>query len=476
MKAQKLQVVKLLIANRGEIAARIIRAAKDEGIKTVALYSDADAGTIHTRLADEKIRLGAGSAKDSYLNMEKVLAAVIQSGADAVHPGYGFFAENARFAAEVTKLGVKFVGPTAETIELMGDKHNARELATRCKVPVVPGTKAGVGVKELVAFGEQVGFPIMIKAVAGGSGRGMRIVENAATVEEMFKQATLEAEGAFGNGSVIAEKQILKPRHIEVQVFGDNHGNAVHFGDRECSVQRRHQKLIEEAPAPRLHPKLREKIRSSAVRLASEVLYSGAGTVEFLVSGGDNESDPFYFLEMNTRIQVEHPVTEEVTGVDLVRLQLRVANGDALPFKQEQIEIRGHAIEYRINAEDVVADFRPATGELVYVSRVSGPGVREDGWVQSGSAVSPFYDSLLSKIIVSGESREQVLERSRRALDEALFEGVPTTLPFHRWLLTNSAFIESAVDVRWIEREYHGEVVHSSTVGPLNLPEAPKFN
>lgn len=470
------KIKKLLIANRGEIAARIARAARDEGIKSVAVYSDADAGTLHTRLADERIRLGAGSAKESYLNMEKVLAAVIQSGADAVHPGYGFFAENSRFAAEVKKLGVRFVGPSPDCIELMGDKHNARELAIKCKVPVVPGTGAGVGVVELKKFGSEIGFPIMIKAVAGGSGRGMRIVENDAAVEEMFKQATLEAEGAFGNGSVIAEKQIIQPRHIEVQVFGDSHGSVVHFGDRECSVQRRHQKLIEEAPAPRLHPKLREKIRSAAVRLAAEVGYVGAGTVEFLVSGGDNEGDPFYFLEMNTRIQVEHPVTEEVTGVDLVRLQLRVAGGEPLSLKQEEIRISGHAIEYRINAEDVTADFRPVTGELVYVSRVAGPGVREDGWVESGSVVSPFYDSLLSKIIISGDNREDALQRSRRVLDESLFEGIATTLPFHRWLLRETAFAESAIDVRWIEREYKGGQLGGTTVGPLDLPVSPKFN
>lgn len=470
------KIRKILIANRGEIAARIVRAARDLGVKTVAIYSDADAGTLHTRLADERIQLGAGAAKESYLNMERVLAAVVQSGADAVHPGYGFFAENAKFAAEVTKLGCRFIGPSAQHIELMGDKHNARELAIRCKVPVVPGTAAGVGVPELRKFGAEVGFPILIKAVAGGSGRGMRIVENETAVEEMFRQATLEAEGAFGNGSVIAEKQIIKPRHIEVQVFGDLHGNVVHFGDRECSVQRRHQKLIEEAPAPRLHPKLRDSIRSAAVRLAAEVGYVGAGTVEFLVSGGNSEKDPFYFLEMNTRIQVEHPVTEQVTGVDLVKLQIEVANGVPIPFKQDEIKLSGHAIEYRVNAEDVAADFRPVTGELVYVGRVGGPGVREDGWVESGSVVSPFYDSLLSKVIITGETREQALLRSRRALYEAVFEGVSTNLPFHRWIITRPEFIESTVDVRWIDREYKGEGVPVGVVGPLNLPESPKFD
>lgn len=461
---------RVLIANRSEIAVRVIRAARDMGIESVAVYSDADEGALHVRLADKRIALGGSSAKDTYLNRDKIINAAIQSGADCVHPGYGFFAENADFAAAVKAAGLTLIGPSPEAIALMGDKDQARKVAEKHGVPIVPGSTTGVDLKTFKSLAEKIGYPVMIKAVAGGSGRGIRVAEKAEELESKIAEVEREALAAFGNKEIILEKFIVKPRHIEVQVFGDTHGNVVHFCERECSLQRRHQKVVEEAPAPNLHPELRERICKAAVAMAQAVNYVGAGTVEFLVEGGTEAKSNFYFLEMNTRIQVEHPVTEMVTGVDLVKLQFLVAMGEKIGLSQKDIKATGHALEFRVNAENPAENWSPTAGKILYVSRAGGPGVREDGWIESGSRVSTFYDSLLSKVIVYGATREEALTRARRCLNEYVVEGLETTLGFHRWVLKQPPFIEGQVDVKWIEREYRGELVPASSVGPLELP------
>ena len=468
-KVKTKKIKKLLIANRGEIALRVIRAARDLGIKTVAIYSRADEGSLPVRMADERVFIGQSRAKESYLNLENVIAAAIQTGADAVHPGYGFFAENAEFAAAVVKEKMLFVGPTPEVISLMGDKEQARHIAKKVKVPIVPGTDGNITIKEAKQFAKEVGFPVIIKAVAGGSGRGMRIVEKASELEEKLTQAQAEALASFNNASVFIEKFLKTPRHIEVQVAADNYGNTVSVGDRECSVQRRHQKLIEEAPAPRLHKSVREKLHKAAVQLTKKVKYTGVGTIEFLVDGGESAKDKFYFLEMNTRIQVEHPVTEEVTGVDLVRLQLEIAEGKKLPFKQKDIVTDGHAIEFRVNAEVPSEGFMPAVGKICYIHPASGPGVREDSWVEAGTEVSLFYDSLLSKLIIKGNTREEAIIRAQRALDEYVLEGVETNLGFHRFLVREPVFVNAELDVYWVSREYKGQTRPGKMVGPLLL-------
>jgi len=467
------KISRILVANRGEIAVRIIRAARESGIESVAVYSDADESALHVRLADRRVALGGSTAKESYLNQEKLIDAAIQTNSDAVHPGYGFLAENASFAAAAEAAGLVFIGPKAEVIRLMGDKDLARKKAVEAGVPVVPGTEAGADLEELKKFSAKIGYPVMIKAVAGGSGRGMRLVEKETDFDELLSQAQAEAESAFKNRAVIVEKCIVRPRHIEIQVFGDHAGSVLHFGERECSMQRRHQKVVEEAPAIRLHPKLREKICKAAVKLAKAVGYTGAGTMEFLVEGGEREDSPFYFLEMNTRIQVEHPVTEAVYGVDLVRLQLGVAAGGELPMSQKDLRPAGHALEFRVYAEDTAKEFRPQTGTIRYISRPAGPGIREDSWVEAGSRISAFYDSLLAKLVVWGATREEAIARARRALDEFVVEGFETTLGFHRWLVRQPAFSEGALDIKWIEREYHGEKVHARSTGPFRLPPLP---
>ena len=463
-------IKRLFIANRGEIAVRVIRAARELGIESVLPYSDADAGTLPARLADRRIALRGSTARDTYLNKEKLINAALQEGCDAVHPGYGFLAENADFAALVQNAGMIFVGPLPETISLMGDKHRARETAIAAGVPVVPGTKPGASAAEIRAFGKKVGFPLMAKAVAGGSGRGMRLIESEKEIDEKVREASAEAESAFGNGELFVEKCILLPRHIEFQVFGDHHGNYIHCYERECSLQRRHQKVVEEAPAPRFHPGLRAKMATAAIDLCRKVGYRGAGTLEFLVEGGEEETSPFYFLEMNTRIQVEHTVTEEVLGLDLVRLQLAVAQGAPLEVKQEQLAPEGHAFQFRVYAENPREGFRPLTGEVKYLLRSGGPGVREDSWAEAGTRVSPYYDSLLSKIVVWGEDREQAISRASRVLRDFTVEGVETTLSFHRWVLTQRPFIEGKTYVKWIDDHYKGETGTNSTNGPLTLP------
>ena len=462
---------KVLIANRGEIAVRIIRAARATGLETVAVYSDPDEGAQHVRIADQRLRLGGASAADTYLDREKIINAALQSGADAVHPGYGFFAENAEFAQAVVDAGLTFVGPTPQVIATMADKEQARARAEEAGVPVVPGGKASTDVSQLAAAAEEIGLPVMIKAVAGGSGRGMRIVHNPEELAGRIEEAMAEAEAGFKNPKVFVEKYIEQPRHIEVQVFADTHGTTVHLGERECSLQRRHQKLVEEAPAVNLHPSLAARIRQSAVDLSRAVGYQGAGTVEYLVAGGREENSQFYFLEMNTRIQVEHPVTEMVCGIDLLVEQFRVADGQPLSFSQQDVQLNGHAVEFRVYAENPQKEFQPATGRLLYIARPGGAGVREDSWVEAGSVLSPYYDALLSKLSVWGSNRDEALARARAALDEFVIEGLPTTLGFHRWLLRNDDFLSGCVDVNWITRHYSGEQLPAKTVGPLELPE-----
>lgn len=468
-------IKRVLIANRGEIAVRIIRAAKELGIETVAIYSEPDQGALHVRQADHKISLGGASAKDTYLNQAKIINAAIQSGADAIHPGYGFFSEKAGFAQAVLQEGFSYVGPSPEVIALMGDKGQARKKAAELGVPLVPGTEAEMSLEVLAAFIERVGYPIMVKAVAGGSGRGMRLVKNEGELEPRLGEAKREALAAFGDNTVFLEKCIVQPRHIEVQIFGDSHGNVIHIGERECSVQRQHQKLIEETPAPNLHPKLREKLLAAGVKIAKAVSYCGAGTVEFLVEDGREADSHFYFLEMNTRIQVEHPVTEEATGFDLVKMQFLVAQGETLPHSQKEVQFHRHAMEFRIYGENPQAHFSPTSGTIRYLSRTGGPGVREESWVEAGTRVSSYYDSLLTKLVISGRTRTEALQRAKRVLGEYILEGLETTLGFHRWVLSTTAFQQGQVHVHWIENEYHGETQGPGIVGPLSLPPCPEF-
>ncbi len=453
---------------------RIARAVREAGMESVAIFSEADAGAMHVRCADRRIGLPGSAAKETYLHHDRVIAAAIQSGADAVHPGYGFCAENAAFARAVIAAGLIFIGPSPEAIELMGDKDRARKQAMRSDVPVVPGTDAGIDLDQAAAFGRTHGYPLMVKAVAGGSGRGMRVVERADELPRLFAEAQSEGHAVFGNGTVIIEKLVPKPRHVEVQVFGDSQGTVLHLGERDCSTQRRQQKIIEEAPAPNLHPHVRERMADAAVRLACSVGYCGAGTMEFLVEGGERPDAPFYFLEMNTRIQVEHPVTEAVTGLDLVRWQLDVARGRPLPAAQHDIIMRGHAVEFRVYAEDPQQGFKPASGEVRWISRPTGPGVREDGWAEPGTRISPHYDTLITKLIIWGNDRAEALARARAVLDGYSIDGMPTTLGFHRWLLRCPEFLAGALDVKWIDREYEGTVRHAAGVGPLVVPAPPQ--
>jgi len=427
---------KVLIANRGEVAVRIVRACRELGISSVAVYSDADSEALHVRLADESVNIGPARARDSYLNVEKIVAAAKERGADAVHPGYGFLSENARFAAACREAGLRFVGPAAEAIEKMGDKSAARRLAREAGVPVVPGTVGNTTADEAAERAGEIGYPVMVKAAAGGGGRGIRSVESEAELREAVRDAKREAEAAFGDGSVYLEKLLVEPRHVEVQVMADEHGNAVHLYERECSMQRRRQKVLEEAPAPELGRRTRREMTAAAVRLAEAAGYANAGTVEFLV---DAEGG-FYFIEMNTRLQVEHPVTEMVTGVDLVKEQLRVAAGERLSFGQEDVKLVGHAVEFRINAEDPDNDFFPSPGEVSHLELPGGPGVRVDSALYAGYAVPPFYDSLVSKLVVWGADRDEALARGRRALDEYRLEGIKTTIPFHQRLLDWDGF------------------------------------
>jgi acetyl-CoA carboxylase biotin carboxylase subunit len=442
---------KVLIANRGEIALRIIRACHELGVQTVAVYSEADRESLHVRFADEDVCIGKAPASDSYLNIPRIIAAAEVTGAEAIHPGYGFLAENAEFSEICSRSDLTFIGPTPDQIRSMGDKATARTTMMECGVPTVPGSEGVIDdVEEAKAVAREIGFPIMIKASAGGGGKGMRVGLDAESFEKQLMAAQTEAQVSFGNASVYLERCILKPRHVEFQVFGDAFGSVVHLGERECSIQRRHQKLLEEAPSPALTPELREQMGDAAVLAAKAIDYVGAGTVEFLL----DQDGSFYFMEMNTRIQVEHPVTEVTTGFDLVREQIRVAAGEPLSFciDADGFRHRGHAIEFRINAEDPARNFAPRPGTIQTFHPPGGPGVRLDTHVYAGYKVPPHYDSLIAKLIVSGPTRAETIVRARHVLDHFIIEGIPTTLPFLRRIVDDEAFVRGEVDTGFVER------------------------
>lgn len=439
-------IPRVLIANRGEIAVRIIRAAHTLGWEAVAVYSDADAEARWVTLADEAVHIGPSPARRSYLDIDAILQAAKDSGSTYVHPGYGFLSERPEFARRVSEAGLTFVGPSADVIESMGDKALARQTAERAGVPVVPGSGVLEDASQARAAAEELGFPVLVKAASGGGGRGIRVVASPAELDDAVGTAQAEASSAFGDGSVYLERSIVGARHIEVQVLADAEGSALHLFERDCSVQRRRQKLLEEAPAPGLSPSLREEITSAAVRLTADVGYRGAGTVEFLVEG-----EQFYFIEMNTRIQVEHPITEMVTGVDLVAEQLRVAAGEPLSVTQEEITLRGVAMEFRINAEDPDQDFFPSPGEITRFDPPNGPGVRVDSGFVAGGAIAPYYDSLLAKVIVHGRDRPEAMARATQALTELTVDGVTTTRGLHLALLQEPDLREGAVSTTWFE-------------------------
>jgi acetyl-CoA carboxylase biotin carboxylase subunit len=443
---------KILIANRGEIAVRVIRACRDMGLATVAVYSDCDRAARHVRMADEAVAIGRNPAVESYLRIDAIVDAARTSGADAIHPGYGFLAENETFAAACRDARLTFIGPSADAIALMGSKTAARRTAVAAGVPVVPGTTdpfaADVSLDRIEATAREIGYPIMIKAVAGGGGKGMRVVEHASDLAGAVRAARSEAAAAFGNSSIYLERRLARPRHIEVQLLADHHGRVLPFAERECSVQRRHQKVIEESPSPAVTPALRRRLAEAAVAVAAAAGYTSAGTVEFLL----DEDGSFYFLEMNTRIQVEHPVTEMVTGVDLVQWQIRMARGEPLTLDPAALLAPiGHAIECRIYAEDPDAGFLPSPGRITSLRAPSGPGIRDDGWVEEGTDVPTFYDSLLSKLIAWGVDREEAIARLRRALTEYEVGGIQTTVPFFHWMLAEPAFLEGRVHTGFLD-------------------------
>lgn len=438
---------KVLIANRGEIAVRIIRACKELGIKTVAVYSEADRDCLHVKLADEAVCIGPPAPKDSYLNIPNLISAALLKGCDAIHPGYGFLAENHTFAEICAHYKIKFIGPPPHAIEVMGDKAKARQLAKQFGVPVIPGREYVETEREAIEAARELGFPVLIKAVAGGGGKGIRIVHNERELLQNLPVARSEAEAAFGNGSLYIEKFIEEPRHIEIQILADEHGNIVHLGERECTIQTvRHQKLLEESPSTAVTPALRERMGRAAMRLAAAVEYTNAGTVEFLLDKHGN----FYFIEMNTRIQVEHPVTEMVTGIDLVKEQIRIAAGEKLSIRQ--VEMRGHAIECRITAEDPRRNFAPNTGTITKLVLPGGPGVRVDTHLYEGYNVPPYYDALLCKLIAHGRDRDEAIARMQRALDEFVLEGVKTTIPLHKRLLAHTSFRRGNFSVAFLAR------------------------
>lgn len=438
---------KVLIANRGEIAVRIIQACRDLGIISVAVYSEADREALHAQIADEAVCIGPARAADSYLNMDNIISAALASGCQAIHPGFGFLSENPDFAERTTQAGLAFIGPTSATIRLMGDKSEAKRNAIAAGVPVALGTDGPVrDFDEALAEADRIGYPVMLKAASGGGGKGIRVAKSVRELKEAYDSAAAEAVANFGDGRLYMEKYIENPRHIEVQVLGDHYGNVVHLFERECSVQRRHQKLIEESPSAFVPPALRERMTAAAVSLAKRVGYRGAGTIEFLVDSDRN----FYFCEMNTRIQVEHPVTEQVTGVDLVCEQIRIAAGEPLYFQQEDLRLTGHAIECRINAEDPSRDFAPCPGTLASLHLPGGPGVRVDSAAYQGYTIPPFYDSMIGKLIVTGVDRRQAIVRMRRALAETLFEGVVTGTDYQMHILCSKAFEDADFNVNSI--------------------------
>jgi acetyl-CoA carboxylase biotin carboxylase subunit len=438
---------KILIANRGEIALRVIRACREMGIKSVAVHSTADADAMHVRMADESVCIGPASSTESYLNKAAIISACEITGAQAVHPGYGFLSENAAFAQALEDHGITFIGPSAEHIRIMGDKITAKVTAKDLGIPVVPGSDGGVADFETaIGVAEGIGFPVIIKATAGGGGRGMKVAKNASELEIAFRTARSEAKIAFGNDEVYIEKYLQTPRHIEVQVFGDGKGNAVHLGERDCSLQRRHQKVFEEAPGPTITPQLRDKIGMICANAVAKINYIGAGTVEFLYENGE-----FYFIEMNTRLQVEHPVTEAIFGVDLVREQIRVAAGLGMSFTQDELEVNGHSIEVRINAEKL-PNFSPCPGKVRVFHAPGGLGVRMDSALYGGYSIPPYYDSLIGKLIVHGRDRPEALARLKRALGELIVDGVDTTVPLFHALLAEPDVQNGEYNIHWLEK------------------------
>ena len=445
---------KLLIANRGEIAIRVMRSAREMGIKTVAVFSEADRNALHVRYADEAVCIGLGPSSQSYLVMENIIKAAKDTGADAIHPGYGFLSENAAFADLVKASGIIFVGPTGDSMRMMGSKLAAKATAESHNIPLVPGTaKAIDDINEAKLIAEKIGFPILIKASAGGGGKGMRIVQNKEEFEEQMKLAVSEAISSFGDGAVFIERYVASPRHIEIQVLGDTHGNVVHLFERECSVQRRHQKVIEEAPSSVLTEKIREEMGRCAVQVAKACNYFGAGTVEFLL----DENLNFYFLEMNTRLQVEHPVTEYITGLDLVKEQIKVARGEKLSFKQEDLKILGHAMEIRVYAEDPENNFLPDIGKLEQYQIPKGQGIRVDDGFDEGMDIPIYYDPMIAKLIVHGNNRQEAIEMLKNAIENYHIKGVKTTLPFGTFVLNHAAFTTGNFDTKFVENYYHPE-------------------
>lgn len=443
---------KVLVANRGEIAVRIIRACRELGLETVAVYSEADRSALHVRLADEAYLLGPAPSRESYLRADKIFEVAKKSGADAIHPGYGFLAEREDFAQTCLDEGIAFIGPKPSSIAAMGDKMTARETVRKAGVPVVPGTEdvGNMSDDELLTIAPKIGFPLLIKATAGGGGKGMREVHSLDEMSELLTSARREAESAFGDGNVYLEKLVEGARHIEIQILADGHGNVIHLGERDCSIQRRHQKLVEEAPSPFLDEEMRQQMGAVAVKASQAVDYVNAGTIEFLVDKDKN----FFFLEMNTRLQVEHPVTEMITGVDIVKEQIRVARGRPLQYKQEDIKISGAAIECRINAEDPYNAFMPSTGKITHSLLPTGPGIRVDTGVYPGFEITPFYDPMISKLIVWGETRAQAILRMRRALEEYRIVGVRTNIPFHQTLMDSHRFMGGQYDTRFVEERF----------------------
>lgn len=440
---------KILIANRGEIALRILRTCEEMGISTVAVHSTIDRHALHVQLADEAVCIGEPPSSKSYLNIPNIIAAALTRNATAIHPGYGFLAENARFAEICADHQISFIGPSPDAIRAMGDKSTAKETMQRAGVPTVPGSDGLLmSDREAEAIAQKIGYPIMIKATAGGGGRGMRFVQDETELTKLFFAAQGEAEAAFGNPGVYLEKFVSRPRHIEFQILADSYGNVIHLGERDCSIQRRHQKLLEEAPSPSLTPELRQKMGTAAVMAAKSINYVGAGTVEFLL----DSSGEFYFMEMNTRIQVEHPVTEMITGLDLIAEQIRIAQGEKLQLTQEQVVLKGHAIECRINAEDPDRNFRPQPGRISGYLPPGGPGVRMDSHVYTDYEIPPYYDSLIGKLIVWAPNRDAAIRRMKRALRECAITGVPTTINFHQRILETPAFLEGEVYTNFVEQ------------------------
>jgi acetyl-CoA/propionyl-CoA carboxylase biotin carboxyl carrier protein len=461
---------KVLIANRGEISVRIVRALREMGVTSVAVYSDPDRGALHASIADEAYRVGPAPAAESYLDVQRLIEVARNSGAEAVHPGYGFLAESATFARSVEEAGLVWIGPHPWAIEAMGSKVQSRRIMAKAGVPMVPGTEGAIGsAKQVRLFGEEHGFPVAVKASAGGGGKGFAVARDASEAGSAFERASREGEAYFGDGSVYVEKYLPAPRHVEIQVVRDSHGNAVHLGERDCSIQRRHQKLVEECPSPAIDPTMREAMGEAALNAAEAVAYDNVGTVEFLAHRGETTGE-FYFLEMNTRVQVEHPVTEEVTGIDIVKTGVRIAAGEPLPFSQQDISWRGHSIEVRLNAEDAANDFAPSPGLVTAYEEPGGPGVRVDSSLRGPGVVAESYDPLFAKLIVRGADREEALERLARALAEFKVEGISTTLPFFRAILDDEAFVSGDYTTGFIAERMQSLKIKPTTSGETGEP------